>query len=41
MRTYGADLEFVLKCGLAYKRGADEENVAVPSSISLEMAVMK
>ena len=29
VRTYGADPEFVLKCGLAYKRGADEENVAV------------
>ena len=29
VRTYGDDPEFVLKCGLAYKRAADEENVAV------------
>ena len=28
-RTYGNDADFVLKCGLAYKRGADEEGVAV------------
>lgn len=29
VRTYGDDPEFVLQCGLAYKRAADEENVAV------------
>ncbi len=28
-RTYGNNADFVLKCGLAYKRGADEEGVAV------------
>ncbi len=28
-RTYGSDADFVLKCGLNYKRGADEEGVAV------------
>lgn len=29
VRTYGNDPEFVLKCGLEYKKAADEENVAV------------
>ncbi|RGT72204.1 glycoside hydrolase family 3 protein [Ruminococcus sp. AF18-22] len=29
VRTYGDDPDFVLECGLAYKRAADEENVAV------------
>lgn len=29
VRTYGNDPEFVLQCGLAYKRGADEEGIAV------------
>ena len=29
VRTYGDDPEMVLKCGLAYKKAADEENVAV------------
>lgn len=29
VRTYGADPEMVLKCGLAYKKAADEENHAV------------
>lgn len=28
-RTYGNNADFVLKCGLAYKRGADESGVAV------------
>lgn len=28
-RTYGSNADFVLKCGLNYKRGADEEGVAV------------
>lgn len=29
VRTYGSDPEMVLKCGLAYKKAADEENMAV------------
>ena len=29
VRTYGSDADFVLQCGLAYKRGADEEGIAV------------
>lgn len=29
VRTYGDDAEFVLQCGLAYKKAADEENMAV------------
>lgn len=29
VRTYGNDPEFVLQCGLAYKKAADEENMAV------------
>lgn len=29
VRTYGSDPDMVLKCGLAYKKAADEENVAV------------
>lgn len=29
VRTYGSDPEMVLKCGLAYKKAADEENIAV------------
>lgn len=29
VRTYGDDPDFVLKCARAYKRGADEEGVAV------------
>jgi beta-N-acetylhexosaminidase len=28
VRTYGSDPEFVLKCALSYKKGADEEGVA-------------
>lgn len=28
MRTYGDDPEFVLKCALSYKKGADEEGIA-------------
>ncbi len=29
VRTYGADADMVLECGLAYKKAADEENIAV------------